>query len=108
METSNPKYFSLSNALENGWNLFIRAILVITAFSSISTELANPEIKALLIKKGFRKLYMSLQLAFSALPVMLERNSDIRSFMKNPVNSFSMLIADAENWLNSFKEQNKN
>ncbi len=108
METSNPKDFSFTKALENGWNLFIRAILVITAFSSISTELANPEIKALLIRKGFRKLYMSLQLAFSALPVMLERNSNIRSFFKNPVNSFSMLIADAEQWLNSFKKQNEN
>lgn len=107
METSDLKDFSLSNVIENGWNLFIRAMLVITAFSSISTELANPDIKALLIKKGFRKLYMSLQLAFSALPVMLERNSNMRSFFKNPVHSFSMLIADAENWLNSFKEQNK-
>lgn len=104
LETSDPKEFSLTKALSNGWLMFMRAILVITSFSSISTELANPKIRNMLMKRGFRNLYMALQLAFSALPVMLENNSDLKSFFKNPVKSFSLIISNAENWLESFKK----
>ncbi len=107
LETSDPQEFSLYNALTNGWNMFMRAMLVITSFSAISTELANPEIREFLISKGFQKLYMALHLAFGALPMMLERNSNLRSFFKNPVDSFSSLVADAESWLQSFKLQNR-
>jgi len=106
LESSDPEKFSLENALINGWAMFMRAILVITSFSAISTELANPGIKNFLVRRGFNKLYLALQLAFSALPVMVENNSSLRSFLKNPVRSFSMIITDAENWLESFKKQN--
>jgi hypothetical protein len=104
IETSDPKQFSLSSALTNGWLMFMRAILVISSFSAISTELANPKIKNLLMRKGFHNLYMALQLAFSALPVMLENHSGLKSFFKNPVKSFSLIISNAENWLESFKK----
>jgi hypothetical protein len=107
LETSDPEKFSLRNAVTNGWNMFMRAMLVITSFSAISTELANPDIKQFLIKRGFRKLYMALQLSFSALPMMLERNSGLKSFFKNPVYSFSRLVAEAEDWFQSFKTQNR-
>ncbi len=106
LETSDPGQFSIENAFDNGLSMFLRAILVIIAFSAISKELANPKIRNLLFNRGFSKLYMALQLAFSALPLMLENNRSLRSFLKNPIQSFTLIIADAENWLESFKMQN--
>lgn len=107
LETSDPDEFSFEAAFRNGWIMFMRAIMVISSFSAISTELANPKIRDFLLRRGFKNLYMALQLAFSALPVMLENNSGLRSFLKNPVKSFSVLIADAENWLESFKKHHQ-
>jgi hypothetical protein len=107
LESSDPQNFSVQNAISAGWNMFLRAILVITAFSAISAELANPKIREFLMKRGFNKLYMALQLAFSALPVMLEKNSNLKTFFRHPVRSFVVLISDAENWFESFKNQER-
>jgi hypothetical protein len=35
---------------------------------------------------------------------MIERNSEIKKYLKNPFHSLSLLIADAENWLDSFRK----
>lgn len=107
LETSDPEKFSIRNAITAGWSMFLRAILVITAFSAISAELANPKIREFLMAKGFKKMYMALQLSFSALPAMLENNSNLKTFFRNPVRSFILLIADAENWFESFKNQHQ-
>jgi len=105
LETSNPADFSIGNAFYNGWTMFLRALVVITSFSSISTELANPVIKSFLLRKGFKKLYLALQLSFSALPHMVEKNTDLKTFFQNPVRSYSLLISSAESWLENFKKQ---
>ena len=107
LETSDPEKFSIRNAITAGWSMFLRAILVITAFSAISAELANPKIREFLMTRGFKKLYMALQLSFSALPAMLENNSNLKTFFRNPIRSFILLIADAENWFESFKNQHR-
>ena len=50
----------------------LRAMLLLTGFSAIGTELRNPVIKAILYRRGFASLYQSLGLAFSILPQLLE------------------------------------
>jgi len=91
-----------------GMEMIFRAFIVIIGFSAISRELANPKIKNFLTNRRFSKVYLALQLAFSALPVMVEKTNNIKKFIKNPLYSFSSIIAEAENWFETLKQQNSN
>lgn len=104
-ETPNPGKIDWLMAFKYGWQFFIRALIVVTAFASISAELANPVIRDFLVKKGFSRLYISLQLSFQSLPALME-NKNIRSLLKNPSRSFSRLVLDAESKLSEFQNQN--
>ena len=59
VEDSQIMYFSL-NGIIVGLEMTLRAVVVVLGFSSISIELRNPIIKAVLNKKGFSKLYNAL------------------------------------------------
>jgi nucleoside-triphosphatase THEP1 len=59
------------SGFEAGILMNIRAFMVLSAFTAISTELKNPLVKALVFRKGFASLYKSVSLAFSVLPGML-------------------------------------
>ena len=102
--------FSWSLALESGFTMLLRAIFVISCFSSISREIANPQIKDFLIdKKGvYIKIYHALQIGFQTLPTMIETHSDFKIFIKKPFLYISSIISEADNWLESLKKQLKN
>jgi hypothetical protein len=104
LESSAPGKYSILKGLTGATEMFLRALVLITAFSSISAELLNPVIKNYLMSHGFRKLYASLQLSFSALPSILQNTSGNARWLKNPLNSISDILNDAENWLESFKK----
>ena len=106
LEKSSSDKFSLLNGFIAGMELMLRAILIITSFSYISVELSNPKIRTYLIKRGFNKTYASLQLAFSALPVMIEKGSGVRRLIRNPFNGFPLVLAEAECWFKRFKADN--
>ena len=57
--------------LKAGLLMNLRAILMLTGFSALSTELKNPVIKTILYGRGFAPLYKSLSLAFSVLPEII-------------------------------------
>lgn len=59
------------SGFEAGIIMNLRAFIVLTAFTAISTELKNPLVKALVFRKGFANLYKSVSLAFSVLPGIL-------------------------------------
>ena len=59
------------SGFEAGIMMNLRAFLILTAFTAISTELKNPLVKALIFRKGFANLYKSVSLAFSVLPGMM-------------------------------------
>lgn len=59
------------SGFEAGIMMNLRAFMVLTAFTAISTELKNPLVKALVFRKGFANLYKSVSLAFSVLPGIL-------------------------------------
>lgn len=100
---SDSADFSFSLAITEGLIMLFRAILVITAFSSIGRELSNPSIKNFLVKNGFHNLYLAIQVAFEVLPLMIERNAGFKNFLKRPMYSFSMVVADADYWLKNLK-----
>lgn len=55
-----------------GWKMVFRAMVLLAAFSAISRELQSPIVKNILYKRGLKNLYQSLELAFSALPGLVE------------------------------------
>ena len=82
-----------------GLSLNLRAVLVVTGFSALSTELRNPRLKSFLFKFGFSKIYAALSMAFSALPFMMERGVSGKDFLFHPIRAIRNLLADAGYWL---------
>jgi hypothetical protein len=92
-----------SSGLLMGAEMALRAVFVVVAFSSFSVELRNPEIRKQIFKKGFDKIYTSLGLAFSALPVMVAAMPTPGFFIRHPVDSFTQMMNHAREWLFVFE-----
>ena len=67
-----------------GLKLNLRAVVILVGFSALSVELRSPIIQSLLFKQGFRPLYESVQLAFSALPFIIENTPSIKDNIRRP------------------------
>ena len=83
VEDSQIVYFS-TKGIFVGLEMTLRAIVVVSGFSSISVELRNPIIRTVLNKKGFSNLYNALGLAFSALPAIMSDITKPKKMLKNP------------------------
>ncbi len=99
------KSFFDGEGLKIGFEMCIRAIFVVIAFSSFGVELRNPVIRDFLFRKGFDKIYLALGLSFSALPAMIEAMPGPKIFMRHPVASFSEMMVHARGWLEVFEKQ---
>jgi len=78
------------SGFEAGILMNIRAFMVLTAFTAISTELKNPLIKALVFRNGLSSLYKSVSLSFSVLPGIL----DLTERNRKPHLAFRSLIRE--------------
>ncbi len=107
---NSKEEFSLQLALFSGFTMLLRAVFVITCFSAISREIANPLIKNFLLKRRnvYMKIYYALQTGFRTFPIMIENYSEFKLFYKKPFQTFVRIISEAENWLESIKSQQKN
>ncbi len=99
---SKGSFFDIEGLLI-GFEMNIRAVFVVIAFSSFGIELRNPVIRDFLFKKGFDKIYSALGLSFSALPVMIEAMPKPQVFLRHPVKSFSDMMVHAQEWLGVFE-----
>ncbi len=90
--------------LITGLQMNLRAILVMVSFSAISVELRNPLVRVVLFKRGFARLYLSLNLAFSSMPLLMEAFARPREIMRKPVSVITRTLALAESLLESFAE----
>lgn len=102
----DPSPHSPWQGLWIGLQLNFRAILVIFSFTAISVELRNPMIKEFLMNHGFKNVYVSLSLAFSVLPSMIEDIAKARSFFTHPVATLSDTMSKATLWLENFRNRN--
>jgi len=91
--------FKMNNGFLVGLEMSIRAVLIVSAFSALSVEIRNPRITETLLRIGFGNAYAALSLSFNSLPAMLDRSSNLKSFVKRPVQSFTNMIYEAELWL---------
>lgn len=100
---SNGSFFEMEGLLI-GFEMNIRAVFVVIAFSSFGIELRNPVIRDFLFSKGFDKIYSALELSFSALPVMIEAMPKPKYFLRHPIKSFSDMMVHAREWLGIFED----
>ncbi|MDR4988837.1 MAG: nucleoside-triphosphatase [Bacteroidales bacterium] len=89
-----------------GIRMNLRAFVILTGFTAISTEMKNPAIKMILYNKGFAKLYQALNLSFSALPGVLAFVSEKRKQKGMRILAFPYILMAAEHLLLAFKKEN--
>lgn len=95
--------FRITSGFLVGIEMSLRAIIIVSAFSAISVEIRNPLITDKLLKMGMGNGYAAISLAFNSLPAMLDRSGSLKSFITNPVRSFSKMVYEAEAWLQCFQ-----
>jgi len=78
-----------------GLKMNLRAIVILTGFASVSTELRNPIIRTVLYHHGFANLYHAVGLAFSVLPGIIESIPGVRKLIKAPVGSLGSIVKQA-------------
>lgn len=97
------EFFSIEGLII-GLEINFRAMVVIFSFSAISVELRNPIVKSLLYRNGFSNLYKAITLAFTSLPVIIERLPQSKNFFKQRKTAMSSVFLLAEELL-EFMEQ---
>ncbi len=100
--TQNATFLSLTG-INAAFEMVVRALIVIIGFSAISVELRNPLIKAIMFKKGFLQLYLSLNLSFSALPSIISNISKPKKVLRNPLKFLSNIVFQADELLKEFE-----
>jgi nucleoside-triphosphatase THEP1 len=90
-----------------GIRMNVRAFVLITGFTAISTEMKNPTIRMILYNKGFTNLYQALNLSFAALPAVIAFISDKKSKTGLRRFSFNNIHRAAESLLMAFQTENK-
>ncbi len=101
---TNGVFFS-KEGLIVGLNMNLRAIIVIVSFSAISTELRNPLIRALTVRSGMAELYQSVNLAFSALPAIIQSFPGLRALVRSPLGSLAGLFIQSQNMVELFERE---
>jgi len=87
-----------------GLKMNVRAVLILVGFSSISVELRNPVVKSVLFDKGFSQLYLSLSMAFSALPSIISRLTKPKDILKHPLSFLAGMLLQSKQLLKDFKK----
>ena len=85
-------------ALSGGVIMVLRALVVVTGFAAISTELRAPVMQRLFFRSGFRQLYISVNHAFGILPMVVSGLSTPRQFILNPARSIANSLRNVNSW----------
>ncbi|MDD2474523.1 MAG: hypothetical protein PHI32_01285 [Dysgonamonadaceae bacterium] len=85
-------------ALSGGMIMVLRALVVVTGFAAISTELRAPVMQRLFFRSGFRQLYISVNHAFGILPMVVGGLSTPRQFILNPARSIANSLRNVHSW----------
>jgi nucleoside-triphosphatase THEP1 len=98
---------NISDGLLAGFEMNFRAAVMIVGFSVIGRELANPRIRILFTRTIFRQLPQSLEIAFAAMPSVIENFPPIRLLFTKPISAIRYIVAQSEFWLQKVILSNK-
>ncbi len=101
---SFPENISIENLIQ-GLLMDERAILVVGAFTAISTEIRNPAVQALMSSPNSKKLNNALSHAFSALPQIIENSGSIKQLFFHPIRFVAQSLASAVSLYESSKQK---
>ena len=90
-----------------GFEMVVRALFIVVAFTAISVELHNEKVRHFLFHVGFGKFYQSVGMAFGALPAMISVLPKSKEIIRHPLKSFLKPLAMADLWLEMFQEEKK-
>lgn len=99
-----PENISLENLIQ-GLLMDERAILVVGAFTAISTEIRNPAVQAIMSSPNSKKLNGALSHAFSALPQIIENSGSIKQLFFHPIRFVAQSLASAVSLYESGKQK---
>ncbi len=85
-------------ALAGGLIMVLRALVVVTGFAALSTELRAPLMQRLFFRSGFRQLYLSVNHAFGILPMVVSGLTTPREFIRNPARSIAVSLRYVHSW----------
>jgi nucleoside-triphosphatase THEP1 len=87
-----------------GVQMNFRALIIITGFSALGTELYNPVIRELFSKTHFRQLPLALELSAESLPSMIAAMPDLKTAIKDPASILSNMISQVERRLSEARD----
>lgn len=82
-----------------GITMNLRALLLITSFTVLGTELYNPKIKAFFNNGKYHQLAMALELSLASLPQAISNLPSVKTIFKHPTAVFYTLLKDADDKL---------
>ena len=85
-------------ALSGGMIMVLRALVVVTGFAALSTELRAPLMQRIFFRSGFRQLYLSVNHAFGILPMVISSFTTPREFIVNPARSIASSLRNVNRW----------
>ncbi len=91
-----------SEGLIAGTKMIFRALLLLSAFSGISSELKNPLVKNILYNRGMENLYRALELTFSALPGIVHAFSGLPAKISGLGSFTRRLLESSQSLLDHF------
>ncbi len=108
-ETSGQGFEGKLTALAGGFIMILRALVVVTGFAALSTELRAPLMQKLFFRSGFRQLYLSVTQAFGILPMVISDLATPGEFIKNPARSIAISLRHVNSWhLHLLRQQEEN
>lgn len=96
--TENARWFS-PEGFWVGIEMVARAIFIIVAFSAISVELRNEKVRNFIFNVGIGKFYQAVEMAFSALPMMIGFLPGSKEIIRHPLKSLIKPLVMADEWL---------
>jgi len=96
---------ALLNGFVIGFEMNVRAAVVILGFSVLGTELYNPKIRYRLQNSIYRNLNEALEIAFQSLPHIFSHLPDARTFLTKPGTIIRSLIILADERVNQLKQE---
>jgi nucleoside-triphosphatase THEP1 len=91
--------------LLTGIQMNFRAAVIITGFTTIGTELYNPDVRSFFQRTSFRNLPLAIELSVESLPAFIATIPDLKSLFKDPVSIFHRVLSHAGSRLNEMKSK---